>query len=79
MPPDERNEEGAVTIGLDDVYKHLLEVRDEVRAMRPIPACIDDHEPLYWPLERKVWIAAGAAAAAAGACPAGYGQQQLGS
>ncbi len=71
-------EEDTVRVTMSDVYRLLLEVRDEVREMRPLPARIEDHETRIRSLERKVWAAAGAAAAAGGVLGT-IAQQLLGS
>lgn len=62
----ETEEDDTVRVGMADIYRLLLEVRDEVREMRPLPPRVDDHETRIRALERKVWAAAGAAAAAGG-------------
>src|SRR5690606_31252021 len=62
----EPEEEDAVKVTLRDVYAIMLEVRDQVRDMHPLPSRIEDHETRIRSLERKVWAAAGAAAAAGG-------------
>lgn len=51
---------GAVTITAKEVYDKLSEL---VVAMSPVPARIEDHEIRIRSLERKIWAAAGFAAA----------------
>lgn len=51
---------GAVTITAKEVYDKLSEL---VVAMSPVPARVEDHETRLRSLERKVWAAAGFAAA----------------
>ena len=69
--------EPGVKVTMADLYRLLSEVRDEVRSMRPLPAKLDDHESRLRALERKVWSAAGAAAAVGGAVGI-VGQRLLG-
>lgn len=52
--------EARVTIR--EVYDIVLEVRDSVAVVPSIRKDVDDHESRIRSLERKVWIAAGAAA-----------------
>ena len=73
----EPEEEDAVKVTLRDVYAIMLEVRDQVRDMHPLPSRIEDHETRIRSLERKVWAAAGAAAAAGGVVGI-IGQQLVG-
>lgn len=51
---------GAVTITAKEVYDKLSEL---VVAMSPIPAQVKDHEDRLRGLEKKIWMAAGFAAA----------------
>ncbi len=51
---------GAVTITAKEVYDKLSEL---VVAMSPVPKQVEDHEIRLRGLERKIWMAAGFAAA----------------
>ncbi|WP_116042234.1 hypothetical protein [Amycolatopsis palatopharyngis] len=53
-------------VTMDQIYGELRSLHDEVRDMRSEVKDIADHENRLRSLERKVWLAAGIAAAASG-------------
>lgn len=55
-----------VVVSMDQIYAELQAVHGEVRDMRNEVKDIADHENRLRSLERKVWLAAGAAAALSG-------------
>ncbi|QFU87889.1 hypothetical protein [Amycolatopsis sp. YIM 10] len=56
-----------VVVTMNEIYAELQAVHDEVRDMRSDVKSIADHESRIRSLERKIWIAAGIAAAGSGA------------
>lgn len=65
VTPDPQHSPAAVTISIAQIYATLLEVRTDVQDIKHSVERVGretaDHETRIRSLERKVWIAAGAA------------------